>query len=105
MAQTFEEPVRGKFPDYFDELQGSDGIHLSNEDTFSLLPSPGVANGAGVSLLNILALNVRTEIAFGRWSDGCTSMSWHTEKHSFLAQNWDVSLSVLPFPASCLSKS
>ncbi|KAL8641674.1 MAG: hypothetical protein Q9228_001533 [Teloschistes exilis] len=49
----------------------------------------GIATGADVTLASILALNVRTEIAFGMWSDGCTALSWKGEKSSFLAQNWD----------------
>ncbi len=51
----------------------------------------GVAAGSGRSILDIIALNVRTEIAFGRFSDGCTSLAWHTEKRAYLGQNWDVS--------------
>ncbi|KIV92825.1 hypothetical protein, variant [Exophiala mesophila] len=74
VAQTFETKVKRKWPHYLEEMKG-------------------VADGAGVSLLDILALNVRTEIAFGRWTDGCTSLSWQTEKHSFLAQNWDWEIS------------
>jgi len=49
----------------------------------------GVAAGAGVPYNDILALNVRTEIAFGTFNDGCTSLSWLGEKTSLLAQNWD----------------
>lgn len=49
----------------------------------------GIADGAGVHLLDIVALNVRTEINFGLFSDGCTAVSWHTEERAFLAQNWD----------------
>jgi len=52
----------------------------------------GVAEGAGVGYDDILALNVRTEIAFGSFvSDGCTALSWLDEKEgkSFLGQNWD----------------
>ncbi len=49
----------------------------------------GVAEGAGVQYEDILALNVRTEIAFGAFSDGCTALSWKGEKGSILAQNWD----------------
>jgi len=30
----------------------------------------GIAEGAGVDFLDILAMNVRTEIAFGNFSDG-----------------------------------
>lgn len=36
-----------------------------------------------------MALNVRTEIAFGMFSDGCTALSWKSEETSILAQNWD----------------
>ncbi|KAI9662897.1 MAG: hypothetical protein M1821_007944 [Bathelium mastoideum] len=53
----------------------------------------GVADGARVPFLSILALNVRTELAYGLFqSDGCTALSWHAsaaEPASFLAQNWD----------------
>lgn len=49
----------------------------------------GVAEGAGVKYEDILALNVRTEIAFGAFSDGCTALSWKGESGSVLAQNWD----------------
>ncbi|KAI4133226.1 MAG: hypothetical protein LQ338_000284 [Usnochroma carphineum] len=38
---------------------------------------------------SILALNVRTEIAFGMFSDGCTALSWTNGDTSILAQNWD----------------
>ena len=38
----------------------------------------------------ILALNVRTEVAYGMSQDGCTAISWKTPSGaSFLAQNWD----------------
>ncbi|KAI4597395.1 hypothetical protein KJ359_004501 [Pestalotiopsis sp. 9143b] len=68
----------------------------------------GIAAGAGVDFLDVLALNVRTEINFGLFtgdaasqtkvadtpSDGCTALSWLTsdpglEKKSWLCQNWD----------------
>lgn len=39
--------------------------------------------------LSILAMNVRTEIAFGLARDGCTAIFWKTNTSSFLAQNWD----------------
>ncbi len=34
-------------------------------------------------------MNVRTEIAYGMFSDGCTALSWKAGDASFLAQNWD----------------
>lgn len=53
--------------------------------------SKGVAHGAGVDVESILALNVRTEIAYGMFSDGCTALSYKSDDDSLLAQNWDVS--------------
>ena len=50
----------------------------------------GLADGAGVDFEDILTLNVRTEIAYGMFSDGCTAFSWKTGEKSFIAQNWDV---------------
>ncbi|KAI0184018.1 acyl-coenzyme A:6-aminopenicillanic acid acyl-transferase-domain-containing protein [Xylaria flabelliformis] len=60
----------------------------------------GIAEGSGSTFLDILALNIRTEIMFGLFSDvgkdiarapsdGCTSLGWLTESRSFLGQNWD----------------
>ena len=49
----------------------------------------GVADGAGITYEDVLALNVRTEIAFGAFSDGCTALSWRGSHTSILAQNWD----------------
>ncbi|KAL4933283.1 putative acyl-CoA:6-aminopenicillanic-acid-acyltransferase [Aspergillus undulatus] len=69
-AEPFAEKIRTVWPAYYEEMEG-------------------MAEGSGHSVLDIIALNVRTEIAFGAFSDGCTSLAWHTEKHSFLAQNWD----------------
>ena len=51
--------------------------------------TPGIAEGAQVRLADIIAINVRTEITFGLFSDGCTALSWRTDDASFLAQNWD----------------
>lgn len=53
----------------------------------------GVADGAAVKFEDVLALNVRTEIAYGMFNDGCTAFSCRegeAEERSFLAQNWDV---------------
>ncbi|CAO2651527.1 Nn.00g040970.m01.CDS01 [Neocucurbitaria sp. VM-36] len=69
-AWKFEQQAKEKWPAYHDEMQG-------------------VADGAEKGLLDIVALNVRTEINFGLFSDGCTALAWHTEKRAWLAQNWD----------------
>lgn len=50
---------------------------------------PGIAEGAEVEVADIIAINVRTEITFGLFSDGCTALSWRTDSASYLAQNWD----------------
>ena len=51
----------------------------------------GIAEGAEKTLADIIALNVRTEINFGLFSDGCTALSWLHKDAIILAQNWDVS--------------
>jgi isopenicillin-N N-acyltransferase-like protein len=69
-ASKFEQQAKSKWPAYHEEIQG-------------------IADGAGKQLLDIIAINVRTEINFGLFSDGCTALSWQTEKRSWLGQNWD----------------
>ncbi|KAK6361149.1 hypothetical protein TWF730_004893 [Orbilia blumenaviensis] len=54
----------------------------------------GIAEGAEVDVLDIVALNVRSEIALGEFQDGCTSLSWKVTGEDgktvqYLAQNWD----------------
>lgn len=71
-ASVFEQRARAQWPMYHKEMEG-------------------IAAGSGRDLLEIVALNVRTEINFGLFSDGCTSLAWHTGNHAWLAQNWDVS--------------
>ncbi|RDI84550.1 hypothetical protein Vi05172_g5439 [Venturia inaequalis] len=64
-------PVLKKYPDLLEEMQG-------------------VADGAGISLASIIALNVRTEITYGLMKeDGCTTLAYHTPQKSILSQNWD----------------
>lgn len=54
-----------------------------------VLTYTGVAEGANVPYLSILAMNVRTEIAYGLARDGCTAVFWKTDTSTFLSQNWD----------------
>lgn len=50
----------------------------------------GIAEGAGLDVLDIVALNCRSEIALGQFSDGCTSVSYRNPGDGYLlAQNWD----------------
>lgn len=72
IASEFEINLREKWPLLYEEMEG-------------------VAKGAGCDVLDVVALNVRTEIAYGLRlrSDGCTSLAWKTPNDSFLGQNWD----------------
>ncbi|KAH8724323.1 peptidase C45 acyl-coenzyme A:6-aminopenicillanic acid acyl-transferase-like protein [Phaeosphaeriaceae sp. PMI808] len=69
-ALKFEQQAKTQWPSYHEEMRG-------------------IADGAGKTLSDIVALNVRTEINFGLFSDGCTALAWHTDKHAWLGQNWD----------------
>lgn len=84
-AKKYVQPLQATCSRYLEEIEG-------------------LADGAGVTFLDVLALNVRTEIMFGLFtdpnnatnhksipSDGCTSLGWLDEEsgQSFLAQNWD----------------
>jgi len=55
----------------------------------------GIAQGAELDILDIVALNCRSEIALGKFSDGCTTLSWKKDDNArVLSQNWDWSQSV-----------
>ncbi|KAF4629537.1 hypothetical protein G7Y89_g8605 [Cudoniella acicularis] len=69
-AKTFESQIKQKWPRFYQEMQG-------------------IADGSKHDILDIVAINVRTEIAFGLFSDGCTSLFWETSGRKFLGQNWD----------------
>lgn len=50
----------------------------------------GIAEGADLDILDIVALNCRSEIALGKFSDGCTSLCWKKNDNArVLSQNWD----------------
>ncbi|KAM5537938.1 hypothetical protein V8D89_008414 [Ganoderma adspersum] len=50
-------------------------------------------HGQTVDVLDIVALNARSEIALGQWDDGCTSLAWRIRapgsERQVLGQNWD----------------
>jgi isopenicillin-N N-acyltransferase-like protein len=56
----------------------------------------GIADATEIPLSSIVALNVRTEVAFGLYNDGCTSVAFHSPAASFLAQNWDWKVAQAP---------
>ncbi|TGO33107.1 hypothetical protein BHYA_0266g00100 [Botrytis hyacinthi] len=75
IAKEFQTTIQQLTPDIYDEMVG-------------------IAEGAGVDILDIVALNCRSEIALGRFTDGCTSLGWKmqgkdVEGKMVLAQNWD----------------
>ncbi|KAI1620146.1 acyl-coenzyme A:6-aminopenicillanic acid acyl-transferase-domain-containing protein [Exophiala viscosa] len=73
LAEEFSATINKLTPDIHEEMQG-------------------IAEGAGVDILDIVALNCRSEIALGNFSDGCTSLAWNTApdvEGVVLAQNWD----------------
>ncbi|KAF9893087.1 hypothetical protein FE257_012498 [Aspergillus nanangensis] len=71
LAEEFRASLETKTPDLYAEMQG-------------------IAEGAERDLLDIVALNCRSEISFGSFEDGCTSLSWKKRADArVLAQNWD----------------
>ncbi|KAH6674726.1 acyl-coenzyme A:6-aminopenicillanic acid acyl-transferase-domain-containing protein [Halenospora varia] len=70
VAKVFEKEISSKWPRYHEEMRG-------------------IAEGSKRSVEDIVAINCRTEIAFGLFSDGCTSLFWETEGACLLGQNWD----------------
>lgn len=55
-----------------------------------LVEMEGIAEGAELDVLDIIALNCRSEIALGKFSDGCTTLCWKkSEGARVLSQNWD----------------
>ncbi|KAK7745772.1 hypothetical protein SLS53_002489 [Cytospora paraplurivora] len=84
-ASRYVQPLEQISPRYLEEIRG-------------------LADGAGVDFLDILALNVRTEITFGLFadpedvdsqatddipSDGCTALGFVDDSESWIAQTWD----------------
>jgi isopenicillin-N N-acyltransferase-like protein len=66
-------------------------IRLLTPDIYAEME--GIAEGANLDILDIVALNARSEIALGLFSDGCTSLGWKLKGNGhgdvILAQNWD----------------
>jgi isopenicillin-N N-acyltransferase-like protein len=85
VAEEFENTIKTMTPDLYDEMRGiADGY-----------------SGAGkLGVLDVIALNSRSEIALGMFSDGCTSVAWRIEnaeggkRKQYLCQNWDWSKEV-----------
>lgn len=73
VCKEFNATLSKEAPDLLDEMQGiAEGLSVP-----------------GVGVLDIIALNCRSEIALGKWTDGCTSLGWNIRGGQFLSQNWD----------------
>ncbi|KAE8151044.1 acyl-coenzyme A:6-aminopenicillanic acid acyl-transferase-domain-containing protein [Aspergillus avenaceus] len=71
LAEEFRQSLERSTPRLYAEMQG-------------------IAEGAGVGILDIVALNCRSELSLGGFSDGCTCLSWKkSDDARVLAQNWD----------------
>ncbi|KAA8646380.1 hypothetical protein EYZ11_008667 [Aspergillus tanneri] len=70
LAEEFRVASEQNTPDIYAEMQG-------------------IAEATGRDILDIVALNCRSEISMGSFSDGCTSLSWKKDDARVLAQNWD----------------
>ncbi|KAI5117696.1 hypothetical protein M0805_007765 [Coniferiporia weirii] len=85
VARAFQPTVQRLAPDLYREIEGiAAGVQVGVGD--------GDGGLEGVTLLDILALNARSEIALGTLDDGCTSLAWALKGNSHrqvLAQNWD----------------
>ncbi|KIV79651.1 hypothetical protein PV11_07199 [Exophiala sideris] len=71
IAREFSTTIARLVPDIYAEIEG-------------------IAEGAGVDVLDVVAINARSDIAHGLFSDGCSSLGWDRKQHGvLLAQNWD----------------
>lgn len=89
LARDFDNLIREKWPRYYEELQGESPLSILIV-ALLIWGYVGIAAGAKRDLIDIIALNVRTEIVFGQFSDGCTSLYYQGDGISFQGQNWDV---------------
>lgn len=71
-ASKYQNSIKANYPEIWDELNG-------------------IATGSELDVLDILALNVRSEITLIDVADGCTSIAQRNSKTGevFIGQNWD----------------
>ncbi|KAJ6451702.1 AAT-domain-containing protein [Mycena vitilis] len=119
VAEEFQGPIGRLAPVLFREMEGIvEGVNERvNEGVNEGVNGVDQTNGQAVQgalgdleaqvpidLLDIVALNARSEIALGQWDDGCTSLAWRISlapgsaecatAKQILAQNWDWRASV-----------
>ena len=88
VAEAFRGSIARLAPDLLDEMRGvADGAAVGGEAWKD--------EGRTVDILDIVAMNARSEIALGQWDDGCTAIAWRFPENAsggpkqILAQNWD----------------
>ncbi|KAI0819199.1 AAT-domain-containing protein [Trametes gibbosa] len=80
VAAQFQESIGSLAPHLLEEMRGiAEGVRSAGHPE--------------IDILDIVALNARSEIALGQWDDGCTSLAWRIRApgshKQILAQNWD----------------
>lgn len=94
-AGEFRVGIGRLAPDLLEEMKGiADGVSTWQDTASITTHSPKQLKGwARVDILDIVALNARSEIALGLWDDGCTALGWKIRapgcEKQILAQNWD----------------
>lgn len=100
LASEFQPTIARLAPNLLEEMQGiADGVmDLESQKPNGLHYTDdvdGEIRHHDVGLLDILALNARSEIALSKWDDGCTSVAWKLPSGvQLLAQNWDWRVSI-----------
>lgn len=104
LASEFQSTIGRLAPGLLEEMQGiADGVQVVQAE-FKLQKANGYDTSSGINgfspnrqigLLDVIALNARSEIALSKWDDGCTSIGWRLPSGiQVLAQNWDWRVSI-----------
>ncbi|EKM53703.1 uncharacterized protein PHACADRAFT_186309 [Phanerochaete carnosa HHB-10118-sp] len=115
-ARQYQPAIEKLAPHLHDEMRGIvDGVNDTGNGSGDALGDAwhlthGIS-GRHIDILDVIALNARSEIALGQFDDGCTALAWDvdrlvdveagTESRSrqhrrILAQNWDWRTAVGP---------
>ncbi|GJE98199.1 AAT-domain-containing protein [Phanerochaete sordida] len=111
-ARQYQPAIQKLAPHLFEEMRGIvDGVN-SRDASRNIEQSSQIVSERHVDILDVVALNARSEIALGQFDDGCTALAWNIgdltdgekagqdperrPKRRVLAQNWDWRTSVGP---------
>jgi isopenicillin-N N-acyltransferase like protein len=112
VAARYEPTIARLAPHLLEEMRGVvDGVNQEDHLSGTAHANTNDATPGRIDLLDILALNARSEIALGQWDDGCTALAWNvgglgdthqdldaerSQQKRILAQNWDWRTAVGP---------